>query len=675
MAESEPASILRRLRHLTAEAGGATDAQLLERFAENRDEAAFEVLLWRHARLVFGVCVRVLRDQHDAEDAFQATYLALARHAGRNARREAVAAWLHKVAYRVALTARAQRARRYAREKLHAAVEAVAGPCDVAARLENQELQRVLDQEIGRLPDRFQSVVVLCYLEGKTVDEAALLLGCPRGTVASRLARARERLQIRLTRRGLAMTAGWADHSQANAAPLPFALIPSLSGAAVRYAAGKAPAASQLSPRIIALTEGVLRAMILHRVKTGMIILIALLGVLLAGGGLAIGLHAHAAPEDEQPRAVDLPGAPADVSKDKTKGPQPVTVTRPVRREAAPFQDYTGRLEAPRAVEVRPAVSGFVTKVHFNVGAEVHQGDLLFELDSRAVQLALEKAEAERILALARKKQSDADFQRVARLRAAGTLPQDEIDQRTAQVAAAEAALKTAEVEVARAKLDLEATKVRAPISGKVGRPLAEPGTLVFRGPDRATLLTTITVLDPIVLGFDVDEQSYLSYQRLLREGAVQGVGSSLRMGLPNEGGFPQQGTLESFEDHVNPESGTVRVRGRFSNPGQLLKPGMFARVRMAVGPPRAVLEVPEEAILSDQGKRFVFIVSGRNIAERRPVDVGQEENGLRVVEKGLRDGEWVIITGLNHLHPGDEVQPRKMAVQERTNPAPGRGR
>src|SRR6516225_7135696 len=249
MAESERASILSWIRGLTAEAGGASDAQLLDRFAANRDEAAFELLLWRHARLVFGVCLRLLHDPHDAEDAFQATYLTLARHAGRIAKREAVAGWLHKVAYRVALTARAQRARRDAREKRIGGAEHLSASPAAEASVENQELRSLLDQEIGRLPMRFRAPVVLCYLEGKSVDEAAVLLGCPRGTVASRLARARARLRVRLVGRGLAPTAALATLTQANAAPRPLALIPALTAAALRSTARGAAATEVLAPR------------------------------------------------------------------------------------------------------------------------------------------------------------------------------------------------------------------------------------------------------------------------------------------------------------------------------------------------------------------------------------------------------------------------------------------
>jgi RND family efflux transporter MFP subunit len=668
VAANERASIFSRIRSMTAEVSGASDSQLLDRFAANHDEAAFELLLWRHARLVFGVCLRVLHDPHDAEDAFQATFLALARHAGRIAKREAIAGWLHKVAYRVALTARGQRARRHARETPIGAAEPLFVSPRAQAQSENQELRCILDQEIGRLPERFRAAVVLCYLEGKSVDEAAMLLGCPRGTVASRLARARKRLRGRLAGRGLSVTAGLAVLTQANAAPRPFSLIPTLAAAAMRYGAGGTAADGVLSPRITALTEEVLRVMYLHKLKTGIVILITFIGILLVGGSLAVGRHLHAdppsTPEGSKAEAAGREEEPRD--KPVAEAPHTVTVRRPMRREAAPFEDYVGRLEARRVVEVRPAVSGFVQQIYFKAGAEVKKGELLFDLDSRALRLTLDKAEADLVLALARKQQSDADLQRARRLVAAGQMTQEEFDRRTGQAATTEAALKTAKVEIDRARLELEATRITAPMSGQVGRPLVEPGTLVFRGQDRATLLTTVTMLDPIGLIFDMDERSFLRYRQLLREKHVKGVSSTLRMELAGETEFPHEGTLESFEDHVSPQSGTVHVRGSFPNPGQLLLPGMFARVRMTVGPPRAVLEVPEAAILTDQDKKYVLVLGEGNIAQRRAVTLGWADNGMRVVEKGLRPEDRVVISGLGGVQPGDTVVPREEAMPKR---------
>jgi multidrug efflux system membrane fusion protein len=670
MAESERASILSWIRRMTPEAGGASDGQLLHRFAANRDEAAFELLLWRHAPVVFGVCRSVLHDLHDAEDAFQATFLALARHAHRIAKREAVASWLHKVAHRTALTALGQRARRDAREKLGGAAERLAVSPDAEALAENQELRRALDQEIDRLPERFRAAVILCYLEGKSVDEAARLLGCPRGTVASRLARARERLRVRLAGRGLALTAALAIRTPAKAASPPLALIPTLVAAAVRFTAGGAAANGVHSTRVIALTEEVLRAMFLHKLKTGAVILVAFIGILLAAGGLAVGLHADAGPDADPPNPGKVSEAQAaegeEQARDKpaAKAPQPVTVSRPVRREAAPYQDYSGRLEAHQAVEVRPAVSGFVQKVCFKAGAEVQNGEVLFELDPRVAQLALDKAQAEWAVAAAKKEQSDADL----------AVSNEDMAKVMVRAASAEAAVKTAMIEMDRAKLELDATKIRAPMSGRVGRSLVEPGTLVFRGQDRATLLTTVTSLDPISLAFDMDERSFLDYQRLLRAKQVKEAGTSLRMELTGENGFPHEGTLESIEDRFSPQSGTVRVRGRFPNPDRLLLPGMFARVRMTLGPPRAVLVLSDEAILSEQGMKYVLVVNNRNVAERRAVTLGPAEKGMRIIDKGLGAEDWVVIAGQAGIRPGDPVEPRKKATPEPSDPGRERG-
>ena len=211
MALNEFVSILSRIRRISAEVGGASDAQLLGRFASNRDKAAFGLLVWRHARLVFGVCRRELHDVHDAENAFQATFLALAHHAGRIARREAVAGWLYKVAYRLALTARRQRAGRRARESV-AATERLSAPPDLERSTENRELRQVLDQAIGRLPEHFRSSVVLCYLEGKSVDEAAVQLGRSPGAPSPAVSPGRDspaRLHARTGLRPWRRRPGW----------------------------------------------------------------------------------------------------------------------------------------------------------------------------------------------------------------------------------------------------------------------------------------------------------------------------------------------------------------------------------------------------------------------------------------------------------------------------------
>jgi len=670
MADRELATILSRIRRAAAEGSGVSDAQLLGRFAVGRDEAAFELLVWRYARLVFGVCRRVLHDLHDAEDALQATFLALARQAGRINRREAVAGWLHKVAYRVALTARAKRARRAAHERPLRVAEDVPAPPEDTTPAESADLRAVLDQEVSRLPDRLRAPVVLCHLEGKTIDEAALLIGCPRGTVASRLARARERLRTRLARRGLVLAAGLAAVSQAGAAPRPVSLISTLVRAAVHSTAAGAAADGAVSLKVVTLTEEVLRAMFFQKLKTVTFVLVAVAGVLLAGGGLAVHLRAGARPEPAEPAARETPNDARRAGADPAAPSKSVVVRHPVRRKVAPYEDYTGRLEALRTVEVRAGVSGRLLKVLFKAGADVKEGDLLFEIDPRTYQLALDKAAANLAVAEAQKKQADANLKRVRKLLDANAIGREEVDKPVADAVAAEAAYKLARVEVERAHLKLASTKVTAPTDGRVGRPRVDPGNQVFNG-ETATLLTTLTQSDPIGLSFQMDERSYLRYQRLLREHRINGTGSPLSMRLSDEDGFPHVGILDGFDNRVDPDTGTIRVRGIFPNPDRLLLPGMFARVRMPFGKPYAALLIPDEAIQSDQGESYVYVLNKDDKVEYRLVKPGQVFGGLRVIQpaekgkegkEGLEQGERVIVGGLKDLHPGDRVKPLREA-------------
>jgi RNA polymerase sigma factor (sigma-70 family) len=206
MADQQLQTILLHMRKLIPPPrSGVTDAQLLERFLGQRDEAAFELLVWRHGPMVLGVGGRILHDTHDAEDVFQATFLTLARKAGSIGKRESVGSWLYKVAYRLALRARARSARRAGREKPLADLPPVEAGYEPADELAWRELGPVLDDEVRRLPEKYRAAFVLCYLEGKTNEETAKQLGCPKGTVLSRLARARERLRGRLARRGLVL--------------------------------------------------------------------------------------------------------------------------------------------------------------------------------------------------------------------------------------------------------------------------------------------------------------------------------------------------------------------------------------------------------------------------------------------------------------------------------------
>jgi RNA polymerase sigma factor (sigma-70 family) len=293
--------LLRYVQHTagSADAGEVGDAELLRRFARTRDETVFEVLVWRHGPMVLGLCQRLLRQEQDAEDAFQATFLALARKAGSIGKRHALASWLYTVAYRVACRAR----RKAPVTCLGTAALAELPAPDAEPDLMLRDLRAVLDGEVARLPERYRRPMVLCYFEGKTQEEAARLLGCPKGTVAARLSRARERLRPRLVRRGLALSSAALAGMLADetlAAAVPAHLAHAAIGSALTYSAGKA--AGLCSANAVALTEGVLRMMWYSKIKMVSAFLVA---AILVGTGIGLGVrYGWAGTQGEDPPAV-----------------------------------------------------------------------------------------------------------------------------------------------------------------------------------------------------------------------------------------------------------------------------------------------------------------------------------------------------------------------------------
>jgi RND family efflux transporter MFP subunit len=337
-----------------------------------------------------------------------------------------------------------------------------------------------------------------------------------------------------------------------------------------------------------------------------------------------------------------------------------------VQREAIPFEDFTGRLEARQTVDVRPQVSGFLLKVGFKAGAEVKQGDVLFEIDSRPYQAGLDKAKAGLEVALARLKHAEADVARVKALVTKGGASREDLDQAMLAVTVAAAEVKRAQADLEAAQQLLSYTKVAAPISGQVGQPLVDPGNLVSAG-DRGngTVLVKLVSLDPIGLSFDMDERSFLRYQKVVREGQVKVEGGPLQVGLSSEKGFPHTGTIDSFGPALDPVTGTIRVRGEMPNPDRLLLPGLFVRVRVPFGKARKVLEVPERAVGTDQSRHFVLVVNGKDIVERREVKLGPRDDGMRSVEEGIGPDDWVV-THPGGPQPGDKVEPRRTPPSDR---------
>jgi RND family efflux transporter MFP subunit len=648
MADRELSNALIRLGVSAARGdSGVSDAQLLERFLGAGDEAAFELLVWRHARLVFSVCRRLLGDVHDAEDAFQAVFLVLARKAGKISKRESLACWLYKVAYRVALTARGARARRSARERPSDLLGEVVGRPEEAPA-EKGELCALVDEEVSRLPERLRRVVVLCYLEGKTVEEAARQLGCPRGTAASRLARARQRLGARLTRRGVTVTAAALVSVCRPASAAPHVLIRATARVATEYARG---AGAGLTGCAAALAGEVLQAMWLRNVKTA-VLAVALAGIFLAGGGLML-----------RSQAGDLP-APAGVGEKPPAPPaQPVRVTvgQPRRSELAPFVDYTGRLTTPRGgVAVRPRVSGRIDKTHVREGDLVKKGDLLFEIDPTPFKLKLAQAEAALAAEDLKRKEAARDLRRLTDQRGEGhKIVQEERDALRAKAALAEASYKVAQVKVDAARQDLEATRIVAPAAGKVGRLAVAEGDQASATGKGGTL-TMVNPPDRIGLNFVMDERTFENHRKDIEAKLGRKDGIPVAIALASDTAFPLKTTLEITAYQTNPRVVGMDMLGTLPNPGGRLLPGMFVRIRVPVGKPRPVLLVPEDAVSSDQGKRYLLVVNARNVVERRDVKLGESHDGQRVIKEGLRPDEWVITRGQQRVRPGVSVEPQR---------------
>jgi RNA polymerase sigma factor (sigma-70 family) len=334
--------ILNFLRRVlgTPPPGGVSDADLLRRFVADRDEAAFELLLWRHAAMVLHVCGQVLRDRQAAEDAFQATFLVFVRKAASVRRRESLGGWLYKVAYHVALKARAQLKKR---APLDAELDRIESPAETD-EVDRRELRRLICEEVNRLPPRYRAPIVACYFEGKTHEQAASQLGWPRGTVAGRLARARDLLRRRLMRRGVALSG--ATFAAALPAPAVQAATPGLIDstiqAAKRFAAGPA-AGSAGSPRSAALAEGVLKTMYWTRVKIVAVVLLLLAGL----GGAAMAFWSTQKRETEPPSAsasggnAPAPGATATEPTGAAKRARDLALSRlNLRKLAAAMHRY-----------------------------------------------------------------------------------------------------------------------------------------------------------------------------------------------------------------------------------------------------------------------------------------------------------------------------------------------
>src|SRR5437773_5412484 len=344
-----------------------------------------------------------------------------------------------------------------------------------------------------------------------------------------------------------------------------------------------------------------------------------------------------------------------------------VKVVQPVAREITEWDEFTARLDAVDSVEVRPRVSGYLQSIHFQDGAIVQKGDLLFLIDPRPYEAALHRTEADVELAKSRLALARKNFARAADLLKSHAISQEESDIRESNVRQAEASVEEAQAAVDAARLDVEFTRVSAPIGGRVGRKLVTEGNLINGGVGtQGTLLTTIVSLDPIYAYFEADEGSLLKYNRLARLGqrpSSRDFKNPVHVALANEEGFPHDGVMDFVDNQLDRGTGTIIGRALLPNPDLSLIPGLFARLRLpGSGEYRAIL-VPDEAIGSDQSQKFVFVVDGESKAQYRTVKIGPLVDGLRVVREGVGPEDRVVVAGLQRIRPGIKVDAQRETI------------
>ncbi|HKP49551.1 MAG TPA: efflux RND transporter periplasmic adaptor subunit [Gemmatimonadales bacterium] len=350
---------------------------------------------------------------------------------------------------------------------------------------------------------------------------------------------------------------------------------------------------------------------------------------------------------------------------------QTVTVAPVPEREISDWDEFTGRLEAVDQVEIRPRVSGYIRRVTFTEGREVKKGEVLFEIDPRPYQAELARAEAELERAKSAASLAASDVQRAQTLVKAQAISREEYDSRTSAEAQGGAGVKAAEAAVQTARLNLDWTRVRSPINGRVSNALVTSGNLVEAGPP-ATLLTTVVSLDPMYVYFDSDEQTYLRYAGRARHGSNWRTAKlPVYLGLANEDGFPHEGRLDFVDNQIDPNTGTIRTRAVFSNTSRALTPGLFARVKLVGDHKRKALLVRDAAIGTDQDRKFVLVVGQGDTLAYRPVVPGRLVDGLRIIDSGLQPGEHVVVNGLMRVRPGMKVAPQLAEMTAADSAAP----
>lgn len=361
--------------------------------------------------------------------------------------------------------------------------------------------------------------------------------------------------------------------------------------------------------------------------------------------------------------AMVLAGCDVQSEVESETAPPEVDVAHVITEPVTLWESFTGRVVAPETVELRPRVSGYIDTVAFEEGELVKAGDLLFQIDPRPYQARVQAAQAEREQANSQLQLAMSEAGRAKTLLESRAISREEFDQRNAALLGAKAQMNAADAALASAELDLQYTRIIAPISGRAGRAMVTKGNLASAD---QTLLTTVVSVDPMHVYFEANEQS--AFESLQVPGA--GKSAPVRIGLSGETGYPHQGTLDFIDNRLNSSTGTLQYRAELANPDGIFKPGQFARVEMPVAKLERAVLVNRKAVMTDQDRRYVYVVDEHNQVARRQVTPGSVAGELLVIQQGLERGDRVIVNGIQKVFgDGAAVQPNLVAMRDEDKP------